>query len=262
MTLRVNRLKITREAYLKQLADTGIGATPHAFADSGIDLDKPREVESLPGFGNGQASVQDGAAQLAASLLELAPGQSVLDACAAPGGKSCHLLETEPRLHLTAMDIDAERLQRVTENLSRLELEAELVEGDAASPAGKWAERQYDRILLDVPCSATGVIRRHPDIKLLRREADIAELAALQRRILKAIWPLLKPGGLMLYATCSILPAENEHQLDWFLVEQPQARERSIDASWGEACSVGRQIAPGEGGADGFYYALLEKTTS
>ncbi len=262
MTLRVNRLRSSREAYLSRLAEAGIKANPHAFADSGIDLEQPREVESLPGFDSGQVSVQDGAAQLAAGLLELAPGQSVLDACAAPGGKSCHLLETQPGLQLTAMDIDAERLQKVAENLTRLELQAELVEGDAANPGGDWAERQYDRILLDVPCSATGVIRRHPDIKLLRRESDIAELAALQRRILKAIWPLLKPGGLMLYVTCSILPAENEHQLDWFLVEQPEARERPIEANWGEARSVGRQIAPGEGGADGFYYALLEKPSS
>jgi 16S rRNA (cytosine967-C5)-methyltransferase len=259
MTLRVNRIRTSREAYLEQLAESGIEATANQVADSGVDLDRPHEVEHLPGFDVGDVSVQDGAAQLAAGLLDLTPGQCVLDACAAPGGKSCQLLETQPRLHLTALDIDAERLRRVAENLARLQLQAELVEGDAAQPEGEWAQRRYDRILLDVPCSATGVIRRHPDIKLLRRESDIAELASLQRRILKAIWPLLKPGGLMLYATCSILPAENEQQLNWFLVEQPDARERPIEASWGEARQVGRQIAPGEANLDGFYYALLEK---
>lgn len=259
MTLRVNRRRIDREGYLARLAEAGIEATPHAVAPAGIDLERPLEVESLPGFDSGDVSVQDGAAQLAAGLLELAPGQSVLDACAAPGGKSCHLLESEPAIDLTAMDIDGERLQRVAENLARLDLEAELVEGDAAAPAGDWAARGYDRILLDVPCSATGVIRRHPDIKLLRRESDIAELAARQRQILKAIWPLLKPGGLMLYATCSILPAENEHQMEWFLVQQADARERPIEAAWGEARPAGRQIPPGDGGMDGFYYALLEK---
>jgi 16S rRNA (cytosine967-C5)-methyltransferase len=259
MTLRINRLRYTREAYLTRLAEAGIEAAANPIADSGIDLERPLEVESLPGFESGDVSVQDGAAQLAAGLLELAPGLLVLDACAAPGGKSCHLLECEPGMSLTAMDIDHGRLQQVAENLSRLDLRAELVEGDAARPKGEWAERRYDRILLDVPCSASGVIRRHPDIKLLRRESDIAELADQQRRILKAIWPLLKPGGLMLYVTCSILPAENEQQLDGFLVEQPDARERPIDVAWGEACSVGRQIAPGESGADGFYYARLEK---
>ncbi len=260
MTLRVNLGRTTREAYLDKLADAGIEASANTVADSAVDLSQPLEVESLPGFDRGEVSVQDGAAQLAAGLLAAAPGQRVLDACAAPGGKCCHLLETVPRLQLTALDKDAERLQRVTENLDRMQLQAELVAGDAARPEGDWAERRYDRILLDVPCSATGVIRRHPDIKLLRRESDIGELTALQRRILQAIWPLLQPGGLMLYVTCSILSVENEQQLDWFLTEQPDAREQPIEATWGEAQSIGRQIAPGEGGLDGFYYALLEKT--
>jgi len=260
MTLRVNLSRATREAYLERLAAGGIEASPNPVAESGIDLERPLEVESLPGFDDGDVSVQDGAAQLAAGLLDLAPGQRVLDACAAPGGKSGHLLESEPGIALTAMDIDAERLERVASNLARLRLQAELVVADAAQPEGEWAQRQYDRILLDVPCSATGVIRRHPDIKLLRRESDIAALSALQQRILKAIWPRLKPGGLMLYATCSLLPAENERQLAPFLADHPDARERPIPALWGEAREVGRQIAPGESGLDGFYYALLEKT--
>jgi 16S rRNA (cytosine967-C5)-methyltransferase len=150
----------------------------------------------------------------------------------------------------------------VEENLSRLGQQAELVAGDAAEPSGEWAERRYQRILLDVPCSATGVIRRHPDIKLLRRESDIPELARLQRRILQQIWPLLEPGGQMLYATCSVLATENEQQLEWFLGEQSDARERPLQVAWGEPRPVGRQIAPGEAGMDGFYYALLEKTGS
>ncbi len=262
MTLRLNRTRLSRQTYLEQLAEAGIEARVHPVAESGVDLARPREVELLPGFDSGEVSVQDGAAQLAAGLLQLAPGQRVLDACAAPGGKSGHLLETEPGIELTAMDVDAERLQRVQENLTRLGLRAELVVGDAAAPSGTWAERRYQRILLDVPCSATGVIRRHPDIKLLRRESDIAELAVLQRRILQRIWPLLEPGGLMLYATCSLLPEENERQLEGFLLEQRDAQERPIDAGWGEPRSVGRQIPPGEAGMDGFYYALLEKSAT
>lgn len=259
MTLRINSSQTTREAYLKRLADAGIEASANPVVHSGVDLARPLEVESLPGFDQGEVSVQDGAAQLAAGLLDPAPGQRVLDACAAPGGKCCHLLEREPQLSLTALDRDAERLQRVAENLARLRLRAELLEGDAAQPEGVWAQRRYDRILLDVPCSGTGVIRRHPDIKLLRREGDIAELATLQRRILQAVWPLLEPGGLLLYATCSILPKENERQLSWFLVDRADARERQIDAAWGETREIGRQIAPGEAGMDGFYYGLLEK---
>jgi 16S rRNA (cytosine967-C5)-methyltransferase len=262
MSLRVNLSRLSREDYLQQLTEIGIGASAHPLVESGVELAKPVEVELLPGFDSGEVSVQDGAAQLAAGLLALAPGQRVLDACAAPGGKSGHLLEMQPDINLTAMDLDEDRLQRVAENLSRLGLQAELVTGDAAEPAGPWAERSYQRILLDVPCSATGVIRRHPDIKLLRRESDIEELVRLQRRILMQIWPLLEPGGLLLYATCSLLSAENECQLDWFLTQQPAAREHPLQVKWGEPCSVGRQIAPGESGMDGFYYALLEKTAS
>jgi 16S rRNA (cytosine967-C5)-methyltransferase len=216
-------------------------------------------VEALPGFTEGRVSVQDGAAQLAAELLDPTAGQQVLDACAAPGGKSGHLLEHAPGIALTALDIDAARLLRVEENLTRLGLTATLCQGDAAAPAGDWAARRYDRILLDAPCSATGVIRRHPDIKLLRREGDIDALAALQRRILDAVWPLLKPGGRMLYATCSILSRENAAQAADFLARQDDAFERPIEAAWGEGCAVGRQIPPGESEMDGFYYALLEK---
>jgi 16S rRNA (cytosine967-C5)-methyltransferase len=262
MSLRVNQQLTSREAYLELLRENDIEAKPIAQVESGLNLAKAMDVESLPGFAQGRVSVQDGAAQLAAGLLGLRPGQHVLDACAAPGGKSCHMLEVEPGIALTALDNDAERLQRVAENLARIGLQATLLQGDAANPSGSWAKQCYDRILLDLPCSATGVIRRHPDIKYLRKKSDIINLVKLQTCILDAIWQLLKPGGVMLYATCSILPQENEMQLQQFLARQADATEDIMDVAWGESRSVGRQIAPGENGLDGFYYARLIKKTA
>ncbi|MEW8119858.1 MAG: 16S rRNA (cytosine(967)-C(5))-methyltransferase RsmB [Candidatus Thiodiazotropha sp.] len=259
MSLRVNRQDSSRDDYLDLLRKNGIGAEPIPLVESGINLTKAMDVESLPGFARGRVSVQDGAAQLAAGLLGLQPGQQVLDACAAPGGKSCHMLEMEPEIELTALDSDSERLRRVSDNLSRIGLQASLQLGDAANPSGSWARQCYDRILLDLPCSATGVIRRHPDIKYLRRETDIFNLVKLQNKILNAVWQLLKPGGVMLYATCSILPQENEMQLQQFLARQADAMEDVMDVTWGEARCVGRQIAPGLDGLDGFYYARLIK---
>jgi len=259
MTLRVNQAHLSREAYLLQLQQLSIEGDATAEPSSAVVLEKPRPVQALPGFVEGDFSVQDAGAQLAATLLDLKPGQQILDACAAPGGKSCHILEWVSDAELTAMDIDARRLERVQENLQRLKLNATLVVGDAAKPEGEWTTQQYDRILLDVPCSATGVIRRHPDIKWLRREEDIAQLAQLQSQILDAIWPLLKPGGLMLYATCSLLPDENEQQVSQFLARTDDAAERPIKASWGHAKTVGRQTLPGEAMMDGFYYATLER---
>jgi 16S rRNA (cytosine967-C5)-methyltransferase len=259
MTLRINETHLSREAYLLQLQQQSIEADIVAECPSAVVLKKPRPVQMLPGFVEGDFSVQDAGAQLAATLLDLKPRQRILDACAAPGGKSCHILELASDAELTAMDIDARRLERVKENLQRLKLNATLVTGDAVKPEGVWAEQQYDRILLDVPCSATGVIRRHPDIKWLRREEDIAQLAQLQSQILDAIWPLLKPGGLMLYATCSLLPDENEQQISQFLARTADAAERPINVTWGHAKTVGRQTLPGEAMMDGFYYATLEK---
>lgn len=259
MSLRVNLGEKSRHVYQQRLAELGIAATPIPQVESGLTLEKPVDVSQLPGFEEGWVSVQDGAAQLAAELLDPKAGDQVLDACAAPGGKSCHLLEREPALKLTAVDLSPERLQRVEENLSRLHLQADVVVGDASRPQGAWAEKRYDRILLDVPCSATGVIRRHPDIKLLRRASDIGHLVKLQGEILSAIWPLLLAGGRMLYVTCSILAEENERQLRRFLDEQSDAREQPLDVSWGEVRSVGRQIAPGENDMDGFFYACLVK---
>jgi len=260
MSLRVNPCQVSRATYIKRLAHQDITATAIPHVPSGLMLERPVDVSELPGFSAGNVSVQDGGAQLAAKLLDLHPGQRVLDACAAPGGKSCHILETEPKLtSLTAIDVDAGRLDRVKENLQRLQLQAEVCVGDACAPAGSWAQCSYDRILLDVPCSATGVIRRHPDIKLLRRQEDIPTLAALQSHILDAIWPLLAPGGLLLYCTCSVLPDENERQIEQFLQRQKDAREQLLTEEWGQTRRYGRQVLPGEQMMDGFYYARLEK---
>ena len=258
MSLRVNLAADSREQYLALLAAAEIAAIPIPHVPSGVQLIEPVETARLPGFGQGRVSVQDGGAQLAAPLLGLQPGQRVLDACAAPGGKSGHILESAT-VQLTALDLDQRRLERVRQNLHRLGLTAAIMQGDAAVPEGAWAEGRYDRILLDVPCSATGVIRRHPDIKLLRRARDIPALVKTQGDILRAVWPLLKPGGRLLYATCSLLADENEGQVARFLAEAPDARERVIEAGWGHSCSVGRQTLPGEDSMDGFYYACLEK---
>ncbi len=259
MTLRVNRLRGSREQYLERLAQAGISATAAAHAPEAITLETPLPVERLPGFAAGDVSVQDAAAQLAAGLLQLAPGQRVLDACAAPGGKTGHILETCPQVELLALDSEAERLQRVTENLTRLKLTAELRAGDAGDPSVWWDGRPFDRILLDAPCSGSGVIRRHPDIKTLRRPEDIATLAGQQARLLRALWPLLAPGGILVYATCSIFAAENTGQVSAFLHDEAQAGELPINATWGQAAGAGRQILPGEYGMDGFYYAVLHK---
>ncbi|MEJ1353412.1 MAG: 16S rRNA (cytosine(967)-C(5))-methyltransferase RsmB [Candidatus Sedimenticola sp. (ex Thyasira tokunagai)] len=260
MSLRVNLSRISRDDYLEQLQQVEIAAQPIPATEGGVCLAQPLDVSRLPGFNEGMVSVQDGGAQLAAVLLDPQPGQRLLDACAAPGGKTCHLLELVPEgVELTALDIDERRLVRVEQNLQRLGLSARVSQGDAGDPKGAWAETAYDRILLDVPCSATGVIRRHPDIKLLRRADDIAALVVAQRQILDAVWPLLKRGGMLLYATCSLLPQENDEQVTHFLSAHEDARERPIEASWGHRRSVGRQTLPGEATMDGFFYACLEK---
>ncbi len=260
MTLRVNLRHQSRDSYAARLKSQGIAFSTVPDLLTALVLEQPQDVYELPGFRDGDVSVQDAAAQIAAGLLDLQPGQRVLDACAAPGGKSCHILETEPKLaSLVALDLDADRLERVKENLQRLKLDAELCQGDASAPAGGWVQQQYDRILLDLPCSATGVIRRHPDIKCLRRKEDIPALVSLQAQILDAIWPLLAPGGKLLYCTCSLLPDENDNQVMRFLWRHPDAQELPVTATWGEECDCGRQILPGEQTMDGFYYALLEK---
>jgi 16S rRNA (cytosine967-C5)-methyltransferase len=264
MVLRVNLAKTSREHYLQLLKGQEIAAEAIGFCASAIKLDKPVPVEQLPGFKEGLASVQDTAAQLAAGLLDVQPGQRVLDVCAAPGGKTAHVLESQPQLkELVAVDIDESRMLRVSENLQRLGLSATLLVGDAANPAAWWDGKLFDRILLDAPCSALGVIRRHPDIKLLRRAEDIGQLETLQKTILEAVWPLLAPGGLMVYATCSILKQENEEQVQVFLAAHPDAIERPLSMvetlGWGVAQVCGRQIITGDSAMDGFYYARISK---
>lgn len=257
-TLRINRANTTREAYLAELRQRGLAAEPCAFALDGITLQQPCPVTDLPGFTEAAVSVQDEAAQLAADLLQLAPGQRVLDACCAPGGKTCHILEREHSLkEVVALDVEAARMTRVEENLRRLNLTATLKVADAADTAAWWDQQPFDRILLDAPCSATGVIRRHPDVKLLRRANDIAKLADLQRRLLDALWSTLKPGGLLVYATCSVLPQENEEQVAAFVAAHSDAEHLPIAADWGIERPYGRQLLPRDGGHDGFYYALL-----
>lgn len=260
MVLRVNLLRTDAQAYLDLLAKQSIQAHAVPFCSSAIVLEQAVPVEKLPGFSDGMVSVQDTAAQLAAELLDVQPGQSVLDLCAAPGGKTAAILErqSEP-ISLLAVDIDESRLTRVRDNLQRLKLNATVLAGDAANPA-EWVQGQvFERILLDVPCSALGVIRRHPDIKILRRESDIVELQSIQQQILTAAWDLLLPGGVLLYATCSVLKQENELQIENFLSHHTDAKELVIDAEWGLQRPCGRQILTGGSDMDGFYYARLTK---
>lgn len=275
--LRVNRLRCSGEEYRRKLTAEGHQVTSAPFDDCALLLDRAVDVEELPGFDAGMVCVQDASAQLAAHLLAPRAGDRVLDACAAPGGKTCHLLELQPALkELVAVDVSKERLERVHDNLRRLSLRAKVVTGDAAEPESWWDGAPFERILLDVPCSATGVIRRHPDIKLLRRPHDIPALTARQARILERAWTLLAPGGRLLYASCSALQAENSAIVATFLRANAQARADARDvtptalveagiaatqagAPMMIARSPGYAIAAGAAGMDGFYYACLEK---
>ncbi len=260
MHLRVNTSRISRADYLELARDGGLAVLPVPQVPSGVVLDAPREVARLPGFADGLVSVQDGAAQLAVPMLELAAGHRVLDACAAPGGKTAHIAESEPALaRLVALERDPTRAARLTDNLRRLRLKAETHIADATQTGTWWDGNPFDRILLDAPCSATGVIRRHPDIKCLRRAGDIAALSAAQDALLEALWPLLDSGGMLLYATCSVLPQENAQRMAAFLDRHPEATPRQIRLPVGRPCSIGHQVLPGEGGMDGFYYAGLVK---
>ena len=260
MILRVNRRHHSRDAYLQLLTDAGINASPCMYSVDGIVLEAAADVRSLPGFAEGWISVQDEAAQLAADLLDLAPGQRVLDACCAPGGKTCHILEVEKDLAgVVAVDLEAKRLVRVRENLARLGLSADLIAADGRDTAAWWDGKPFQRILLDAPCSATGVIRRHPDIKLTRQPDDIAALAVLQGELLDALWPTLDVGGILLYATCSTLPTENTQVIEAFLARTSGARELDLATTAGIKQPHGRQLLAQEGGHDGFYYAKLIK---
>ena len=255
MWLRVNRLHNARDNWLNLLQKVGITATTTPLSPQAVLLEKAVGVTSLPGFSEGWVTVQDLSAQRCALYLEPQPGESILDICAAPGGKTTHILELAQTASVTAVDIDEQRLSRVAENLERLNLKAKLICGDGRYP-DSWVEDQYfDRILLDAPCSATGVIRRHPDIKWLRRDTDIADLASLQKEILEAAWKRLKPGGTLLYATCSILPEENSTQIAKFLETHADARAELLP----DGTEHGLQVLPSECGGDGFFYAKILK---
>jgi 16S rRNA (cytosine967-C5)-methyltransferase len=252
MWLRVNARRAARADYLERLAAAGLRAEPSAEVVSAVLLDEPQPVTSLPGFAAGDVSVQDVAAQRTVEFLDLRPGQRVLDACAAPGGKTGHILEASDVAELWAVDRD-NRLPLVRSNLERLGLSAKLVAGDATRPADWWDGRRFDRILLDAPCSAVGVIRRHPDIKVLRRPADVAAAVRLQAELLRALWPLLEPGGRLVYATCTLLRQENDGQIAAFLAAGHGAEPAP------ELAGTPRQTLPGEARGDAFYYACLTK---
>jgi 16S rRNA (cytosine967-C5)-methyltransferase len=263
MTLRVDTRQCEIESVIAKLAADGILATRHALVDTAILLETPCDVSQLPGFEQGLLSVQDAAAQLAAPSLSCAPGARVLDACAAPGGKTLHLLQSYADIEVDALDSSESRLLRLRENLQRGGQSARILVGDAASPEDWFDGRGYDAVLADLPCSASGVLRRHPDIKLLRRESDIMPLLTQQSRMLQALWTVLKPGGKMLFSTCSIFKEENETQVARFLQQQTDAIEVSLEGvEWGEPRSHGRQILSGRDNMDGFYYALLTRSAN
>ncbi len=267
MWLRVNAARLDRNAYRARLEACDIAASIAPGFDDALCLDAPSATDALPGFDDGDVSVQDAAAQLAAPWLLAHAPRRVLDACAAPGGKTAHIAERGgPDVDLTALDIDADRLSRVHATLARLGLAATILEGDASKPEDWWDAQPFDAILLDAPCTATGVIRRHPDIKHLRRASDLETLAARQRELLDALWPLLAAGGRLLYATCSVLAAENDGVVGAFVAATADVREDDVlpnnnirDLMRRKAC--GYQLLPGTAGADGFYYACLEKAT-
>jgi 16S rRNA (cytosine967-C5)-methyltransferase len=263
MTLRVHAGRSSPAQYAERLAALGIAArVPGAPAPQALVLDKPVPVSALPGFAEGLVSVQDAAAQLAAPLLigaGLKPGARVLDACAAPGGKTAHLLELQADLQLTALDADAQRLTRVQDNLNRLGQQATLRAADARQTAAWWDGQPFDAILLDAPCSASGIVRRHPDVRWLRRPGDIGALARIQAELLDALWPLLTPGGRLVYATCSVFRAEGQAQLDAFLQRHADAKTHAVAGITGHLLPLADNAPQSTPSLDGFFYALLTK---
>jgi 16S rRNA (cytosine967-C5)-methyltransferase len=259
MTLRVNSIRNERDAYLRLLTDADLLAHPLDHLSDGITLRQPVDVSSLPGFFDGLVSVQDSAAQRVADLINPQPGERILDACAAPGGKACHLLERQPDLkELVACDASANRLQRVVDNTERLGLTSTVIKADARTLPSEIVSPGFDAILADVPCSATGVMRRNPDIKILRRTVDIRQFAEQQLAILQGLWPALKPGGRLLYVTCSILEAENDAVVKAF-AQQHKVQIMSIEMERGIARDAGWQVMPEVDGGDGLYFSLLSK---
>ena len=257
--LRVNRRQRSREDYRRVLADAGIAAEASDALVDALRLDVAVPVQQLPGFDAGVVSVQDGAAQAVADVLAPPAGARVLDACAAPGGKAAHIAERDPAARVLALDIDPRRVRRMQDAFARLQLEIETRAADASQPEAWWDGTPFDAILLDAPCTATGIVRRQPDVLLHRRAADVDALAALQSRLLDALWPLLRPGGALVYATCSILRAENAAQVDAFLARTADAVLDPLDARYGRDTGFGRQRLPGDGGMDGFFLARLRK---
>ncbi len=259
--LRVNRQTATRDAALRDLQAAGIAATAHAVLPEALRIEDSMAVADLPGFDAGRLSVQDGSAQAVADALAPAPGARVLDACAAPGGKAAHLLERDPSLRLTALDVDPRRLRRTAETLKRVGVDATVVlkTVDATNLAAWWDGTPFDAVLIDAPCSATGIVRRQPDILLHRQPADIDALVSTQAWLLDALWPVVAPGGVLVYATCSILARENAGQIDAFLARTADAAAEPLDDRFGHPAGAGRQRLPGEDGMDGFFYARLRK---
>jgi 16S rRNA (cytosine967-C5)-methyltransferase len=260
LTLRVNQQRLSRESYLQKLGEQGIDAQATRHSEQGIRLISPLNVADLPDFDAGCVSVQDEAAQLANEVLEIPECGRILDACAAPGGKTAHILEaSESRLEVVAIDESRERMGLLEQSMQRLGLKLVTHVADAAALGDWWDNSPFDRILLDAPCSGSGVIRRHPDIKLHRRASDIENLRVRQRRLLDALWPLIKPGGKLVYATCSIFKGENDKVLEEFVEANDSAKVDRIAADWGSSSDFGRQIITGEEDMDGFYYARLIK---
>ncbi len=260
MYLRVNQLHQDRDNYLIKLNEVGIEAKPTLYSNVGVLLDQAKDVEQLPGFNEGEVSVQELAAQLSAKLLDLKPGQNVLDACAAPGGKSSHILESQPEIKsLTVVEKDPNRAKKLSETLERLNLSATTKVSDINDLEKWWDKEKFDRILLDAPCSATGVIRRHPDIKLLRTPEEVSNVCKLQESLLNTLWQTLKLNGLLLYVTCSILKQENSDQIKKFVANNNDCILKTIKAQWGVDTDYGRQILTGQDNMDGFFYACLEK---
>lgn len=257
--IRVNTQLATLAAVKADLAKAGFTTLRNEFAPEALLVSPAAAVNDLPGFSEGHYSVQDAAAQLAAGLLDAQSGMRVLDACAAPGGKTCHLLEQIPGLQLFALERYANRMHRVQENLDRLHLSCELLTADATATNSWWDGKSFERILLDAPCTATGVIRRHPEIRHLRQAEQVQEAVKLQQALLQQLWPTLAPGGMLLYVTCSLFRDENSQQINNFLSDHSDAEEAPIEANWGQAQTHGRQILPGEQDMDGFYYACLRK---
>ena len=268
MTLRC---RDPRDQALARLAEAGLEARPGRLCETAIQLEHPVDVGAIPGFDQGAFSVQDEGAQLAAVLLDARPGDRVLDACAAPGGKTLHIAQRTPGARITALDVDGRRCRRIRENLERagvpegqgdgVQEGVRVLEGDARTPDAAVAEGGYDRILLDAPCSATGILRRQPDVRILRRQGDVAKLANLQQELLEALWPLLRPGGRLVYCTCSVLPREGPMVIEAFLEGHPEAVVRPIEADGGIPRGPGLVLLPTVDAHDGFFYSCLERTT-